>query len=42
MLESEEGITLLVRAINPQKPSMMTDAVKLLSAISILEQPEGL
>ncbi|XP_069387328.1 protein diaphanous homolog 1 isoform X2 [Paralichthys olivaceus] len=42
MLESEEGIPLLVRAINPRVPHMMVDAVKLLSAISILEHPENL
>ncbi|KAF1384738.1 hypothetical protein PFLUV_G00123280 [Perca fluviatilis] len=42
MLESVEGIPLLVKAINPQVPHMMVDAVKLLSAISILEQPENL
>ncbi|XP_071382511.1 protein diaphanous homolog 1-like [Centroberyx affinis] len=42
MLESEDGIPLLVRAINPRVPHMMVDAVKLLSAISILEHPENL
>nr|XP_020450181.1 protein diaphanous homolog 1 [Monopterus albus] len=42
MLESVEGIPLLVRAINPVVPAMMVDAVKLLSAISILEHPENL
>ncbi|XP_013862753.1 protein diaphanous homolog 1 isoform X2 [Austrofundulus limnaeus] len=42
MLESDEGIPLLVRAINPGVPHMMVDAVKLLSAISILEHPESL
>uniref|UniRef100_A0AAQ5XKA8 Diaphanous related formin 1 n=1 Tax=Amphiprion ocellaris TaxID=80972 RepID=A0AAQ5XKA8_AMPOC len=42
MLESAEGIPLLVRAINPRVPHMMVDAVKLLSAISILEHPENL
>ncbi|KAM7000003.1 protein diaphanous homolog 1 [Tautogolabrus adspersus] len=42
MLESDEGIPLLVRAINPRLPHMMVDAVKLLSAISILEHPENL
>ncbi|KAF3693902.1 Protein diaphanous -like protein 1 Diaphanous-related formin-1 [Channa argus] len=42
MLESKEGIPLLVRAINPRVPHMMVDAVKLLSAISILEHPENL
>ncbi|XP_026185720.1 protein diaphanous homolog 1 isoform X2 [Mastacembelus armatus] len=42
MLESDEGIPLLVRAINPAVPHMMVDAVKLLSAISILEHPENL
>ncbi|XP_026050273.1 protein diaphanous homolog 1 isoform X2 [Astatotilapia calliptera] len=42
MLESPEGIPLLTRAINPKVPHMMVDAVKLLSAISILERPENL
>uniref|UniRef100_H2TAT5 Diaphanous related formin 1 n=1 Tax=Takifugu rubripes TaxID=31033 RepID=H2TAT5_TAKRU len=42
MLESAEGIPLLVRAINPKVPHMMVDAVRLLSAICILEQPENL
>ncbi|XP_068596158.1 protein diaphanous homolog 1 [Brachionichthys hirsutus] len=42
MLESDEGIPLLVRAINPKVPHMMVDAVKLLSAISILEHHENL
>ncbi|XP_037531214.1 protein diaphanous homolog 1 [Nematolebias whitei] len=42
MLESAEGIPLLVKAINPRVPHMMVDAVKLLSAISILEHPENL
>uniref|UniRef100_A0A8C2WGI6 Diaphanous related formin 1 n=1 Tax=Cyclopterus lumpus TaxID=8103 RepID=A0A8C2WGI6_CYCLU len=42
MLESHEGIPLLVKAINPRVPHMMVDAVKLLSAISILEHPENL
>ncbi|XP_008325243.1 protein diaphanous homolog 1 isoform X1 [Cynoglossus semilaevis] len=42
MLDSVEGIPLLVRAINPTVPHMMVDAVRLLSAISILEHPENL
>ncbi|XP_030000977.1 protein diaphanous homolog 1 isoform X2 [Sphaeramia orbicularis] len=42
MLDSDEGIPLLVRAINPRVPHMMVDAVKLVSAISILEHPENL
>ncbi|XP_054454189.1 protein diaphanous homolog 1-like [Anoplopoma fimbria] len=42
MLESVDGIPLLVKAINPRVPLMMVDAVKLLSAISILEHPEDL
>jgi len=42
MLDSEEGIPLLVRAINPRVPNIMVDAVKLLSAISILEHSENL
>ncbi|KAF7664312.1 hypothetical protein LDENG_00180910 [Lucifuga dentata] len=42
MLESDEGIPLLVRAINPRVPHMMVDAVKLLSAISILDHADNL
>ncbi|XP_055368335.1 protein diaphanous homolog 1 isoform X2 [Betta splendens] len=42
MLDSEEGITLLVKAINPKVPHMMVDAVKLLSALCILEHSENL
>ncbi|XP_036403759.1 protein diaphanous homolog 1-like isoform X2 [Megalops cyprinoides] len=42
MLTSAEGIPLLVRAINPRVPHMMVDAVKLLSAICILDAPENL
>uniref|UniRef100_A0A8D0HFY2 Diaphanous related formin 1 n=1 Tax=Sphenodon punctatus TaxID=8508 RepID=A0A8D0HFY2_SPHPU len=42
MLETEEGILLLVRAVDPKVPSMMVDAVKLLSALCILPQPEDM
>ncbi|KAG2455757.1 DIAP1 protein, partial [Polypterus senegalus] len=42
MLESEDGIQLLVRAINPTVPHMMVDAVKLVSAICILDDPENI
>ncbi|NXE53376.1 DIAP1 protein, partial [Casuarius casuarius] len=42
MLDTDEGILLLVRAVDPKVPSMMTDAVKLLSALCILPQPEGM
>ncbi|KAI5100671.1 protein diaphanous-like 1-like [Silurus meridionalis] len=42
MLMSADGIPLLVRAINPRVPHMMVDAVKLLSAICILDHPENL
>ncbi|TFJ99385.1 dCTP pyrophosphatase 1 [Platysternon megacephalum] len=42
MLETEEGILLLVRAVDPKVPSMMIDAVKLLSALCILPQPEDM
>lgn len=42
MLESVEGIPLLVRAIEPAVPHMMVDALKLVSAISILEHPDNL
>ncbi|XP_056625199.1 protein diaphanous homolog 1 isoform X1 [Triplophysa dalaica] len=41
MLTSAEGITLLVRAINPKVSHMMADVVKLLSAICILEHPDN-
>ncbi|KAI4819139.1 hypothetical protein KUCAC02_004416 [Chaenocephalus aceratus] len=40
--KSVEGIPLLVKAINPRVSHMMVDAVKLLSAISIMEHPENL
>ncbi|XP_064423019.1 protein diaphanous homolog 1 [Latimeria chalumnae] len=36
MLETEEGIMLLVRAVDPRVPGMMIDALKILSAICIL------
>ncbi|XP_067852142.1 protein diaphanous homolog 1-like [Heptranchias perlo] len=42
MLDSEDGILLLVKAVDPNAPAMMIDAVKLLSAICILSQPENL
>uniref|UniRef100_A0A670IHX7 Diaphanous related formin 1 n=1 Tax=Podarcis muralis TaxID=64176 RepID=A0A670IHX7_PODMU len=39
MLETEEGILLLARAVDPKVPSMMIDAITLLSALCILPQP---
>uniref|UniRef100_A0A8D2LK38 Diaphanous related formin 1 n=1 Tax=Varanus komodoensis TaxID=61221 RepID=A0A8D2LK38_VARKO len=39
MLETEEGVLLLARAVDPRVPSMMIDAIKLLSALCILPQP---
>lgn len=42
MLETEEGILLLVRAMDPVVPNMMIDAAKLLSALCILPQPEDM
>ncbi|XP_030877804.1 protein diaphanous homolog 1 isoform X2 [Leptonychotes weddellii] len=42
MLDTEEGILLLVRAMDPAVPSMMIDAAKLLSALCILPQPEDM
>eukprot|EP00062_Callorhinchus_milii_P016462 gi/632967768/ref/XP_007900164.1/ PREDICTED: protein diaphanous homolog 1 [Callorhinchus milii] len=42
MLNSEEGILLLVKAVDPKVPSMMTDAVKILSAICILPHTESI
>lgn len=42
MLETEEGILLLVRAMDPAVPNMMIDAARLLSALCILPQPEDM
>lgn len=42
MLASDEGIPLLVRAMNPGSPHMMIDAIKLLSAICIVEHGDNL
>ncbi|XP_044520459.1 protein diaphanous homolog 1 [Gracilinanus agilis] len=42
MLETDEGILLLVRAMDPAVPNMMIDAAKLLSALCILPQPEDM
>ncbi|NWX93590.1 DIAP1 protein, partial [Nothoprocta pentlandii] len=42
MLDTDEGILLLARAVDPKVPSMMIDAVKLLSALCILPQPESM
>ncbi|KAI5193478.1 Olfactory Receptor 14A16 [Manis pentadactyla] len=42
ILETEEGILLLVRAMDPALPNMMTDAAKLLSALCILPPPDDM
>ncbi|XP_053321551.1 protein diaphanous homolog 1 [Spea bombifrons] len=39
MLEAEDGVLLLARAVDPSLPAMMIDALKLLSALCILPQP---
>nr|XP_008107214.1 PREDICTED: protein diaphanous homolog 1 isoform X2 [Anolis carolinensis] len=39
MLETEDGILLLARSVDPKVPAMMIDAIKLLSALCILPQP---
>ncbi|XP_007428625.1 protein diaphanous homolog 1 [Python bivittatus] len=39
MLETDEGILLLAKAVDPKVPTMMIDAIKLLSALCILPQP---
>uniref|UniRef100_A0AAY4DQ38 Diaphanous related formin 1 n=1 Tax=Denticeps clupeoides TaxID=299321 RepID=A0AAY4DQ38_9TELE len=41
MLMSKDGIPLLVKAMTPKVPHMMVDAVKLLSAICILDHPDN-
>ncbi|XP_043982276.1 protein diaphanous homolog 1 isoform X2 [Gambusia affinis] len=42
MLGTEDGIRLLVRAMNYKVPNMMVDAAKLLSAICIFHHPDNL
>ncbi|XP_072446342.1 protein diaphanous homolog 1-like [Chiloscyllium punctatum] len=42
MLDSEDGILLLVKAVDLSAPSMMIDAAKLLSAICVLPGPENM
>ncbi|CAL8354942.1 unnamed protein product [Merluccius merluccius] len=42
MLATDEGIPLLVRAVNPRAPHMMGDTIKLLSAICILDHSDNL
>ncbi|KAM5170129.1 protein diaphanous homolog 1 [Mantella aurantiaca] len=42
VLETEDGILLLARAVDPTVPAMMIDALKLLSALCILPQPEDM
>ncbi|XP_057346987.1 protein diaphanous homolog 1 [Manis pentadactyla] len=42
MLDTQEGILLLVRAMDPALPNMMIDAAKLLSALCILPQPDDM
>ncbi|KAM4039961.1 protein diaphanous homolog 1 [Anomaloglossus baeobatrachus] len=42
VLETEDGILLLAKAVDPNVPAMMIDALKLLSALCILPQPEDM
>ncbi|XP_069754167.1 protein diaphanous homolog 1-like [Narcine bancroftii] len=42
MLKSSNGVLLMVKAVDPGAPTMMIDAVKLLSAICILQDPENM
>ncbi|XP_078509624.1 protein diaphanous homolog 1 [Lissotriton helveticus] len=42
MLDTEDGILLLAKAVDPSFPPMMIDALKLLSALCILPQPEDM
>ncbi|XP_073477055.1 protein diaphanous homolog 1-like isoform X2 [Aquarana catesbeiana] len=42
VLETEDGILLLAKAVDPTVPAMMVDALKLLSALCILPQPEDI
>ncbi|XP_069825339.1 protein diaphanous homolog 1 isoform X2 [Dendropsophus ebraccatus] len=42
VLETEDGILLLAKAVDPSVPAMMIDALKLLSALCILPQPEDM
>ncbi|XP_044136940.1 protein diaphanous homolog 1 isoform X2 [Bufo gargarizans] len=42
VLEAEDGVLLLAKAVDPIVPVMMIDALKLLSALCILPQPEDM
>ncbi|XP_032885737.1 protein diaphanous homolog 1 isoform X3 [Amblyraja radiata] len=42
MLESADGVLLLVKVVDPSAPAMMIDAVRLLSAICILQNPNNM
>lgn len=42
MLEAEDGVLLLAKSVDPTVPAMMVDALKLLSALCILPQPEDM
>ncbi|CAJ0935843.1 unnamed protein product [Ranitomeya imitator] len=42
MLDAEDGVLLLAKAVDPNVPAMMIDALKLLSALCILPQPEDM
>ncbi|MEE6478668.1 hypothetical protein FKM82_011937 [Ascaphus truei] len=42
MLGTEDGVVLLARAVDPSVPAMMIDALRLLSALCILPQPEDM
>ncbi|XP_018426021.1 PREDICTED: protein diaphanous homolog 1 [Nanorana parkeri] len=42
VLGTDDGIRLLARAVDPSVPAMMIDALKLLSALCILPQPEDM
>ncbi|XP_075715471.1 protein diaphanous homolog 1 [Rhinoderma darwinii] len=42
VLDTHDGILLLAKAVDPAVPAMMIDALKLLSALCILPQPEDM
>ncbi|XP_075066041.1 protein diaphanous homolog 1 isoform X2 [Mixophyes fleayi] len=42
MLDAEDGILLLAKSMDPSVPAMMIDALRLLSALCILPQPEDI
>ena len=37
MMKSEDGLLLIAKSMDPEDPSMMTDVVKLMAALCLVE-----